>query len=954
MQTNPVYLAFNRGRMSRLGMSRVDLKRYGLAAQIQTNWIPRVLGSMMLRPGMQFLDTTRSNAFAKFLPFIFSTSDVADIELTDYIMRIWVNDAVIARGAVSSVITNGTFDTNLTGWTDSDESGGTSAWVTGGYMGLTGNGTAAAIRDQQVTVGVADQNDEHALRITITRGPVTLRVGSTSGGDEYIAETTLGTGVHSLAFTPTGDFYIRLMSRLNRQVLVNSIAVESSGDVEIPAPWASADLRKIRIDQSGDVIYAACVGYRQRRIERRSTRSWSIVEYLPENGPFRIENAGPTTITPSAISGNITLAASAPLWRSTNVGSLFRLTSEGQRVEVEVTAEDTFSDPIRVTGVDSSRVFTIVRSGLSGTLTDVTLQRSLEDSTGPWEDVATYTDDAAVTYDDTLDNQVAWYRIGVKAGDYVAGTIDLSLDYAIGSITGVVRITSFSNSQSVTAEVLDALGGTNATAVWAEGAWSDRRGFPTALRIYEGRLYHFGKNGVWGSYPDQFENFDPDVEGDSVPINRTIGSGPVDNVNWGLGLQRLMIGAEGAEISVRSSSFDEPLTNANFNAKDASTQGSAAVAALKIDDRGVFVQVGGIAVYLITWQGDKGDYGSEDLTKLIPEIGEPGIVHIAVQRKPDTRIHCVRSDGTVGMLVMDTAENVLCWVDVETDGDVEDILIMPGTVEDRVKYVVKRETDSGTVRYFEKWALESQCRGGTTKFEGASTTSITGLEYPDNTAVTVRDGDGNFVQNATVSAGSITLSAAATYAEITPALYRLADSFITYDGTATTTITGLDHLEGLDVIVWGDGRDQSPGWGTTQTRYTVTGGQITLTTAVRKAIIGLPYEARWKSTKLVNGVPQALNKRSKITQFGLNLVDTHRFGVRYGSDLNDDNAMDDLPGEEAGETVDAHYIWTEYAQDMMEFPGGWSPDSRLCLLAQAPRPATVSAAIIEGEMHGKR
>src|SRR2546430_9634388 len=34
----------------------------------------------------------------------------------------------------------------------------------------------------------------HALKIVINRGPVVLRVGSVSAGDEYINETTLGTG----------------------------------------------------------------------------------------------------------------------------------------------------------------------------------------------------------------------------------------------------------------------------------------------------------------------------------------------------------------------------------------------------------------------------------------------------------------------------------------------------------------------------------------------------------------------------------------------------------------------------------------------------------------------------------------------------------------------------------------------------------------------------------------
>src|SRR5690606_39871563 len=55
---------------------------------------------------------------------------------------------------------------------------------------LLGTGTNAAIRDQEITV--TETGTEHALRIVVARGPVILRVGSTSGGDDYITETTLG------------------------------------------------------------------------------------------------------------------------------------------------------------------------------------------------------------------------------------------------------------------------------------------------------------------------------------------------------------------------------------------------------------------------------------------------------------------------------------------------------------------------------------------------------------------------------------------------------------------------------------------------------------------------------------------------------------------------------------------------------------------------------------------
>ena len=121
------HYAFNRGLVSPLSLARQDLKRMALSAEQQNNWMPRVLGAMMLRPGTTYLHSTRSDAAAVHIPFVFATDDTAIVELTDSAMRVVVSDAVLTRPSVSTAVTNGNFDTDVTGWTDSDESGGTSA-----------------------------------------------------------------------------------------------------------------------------------------------------------------------------------------------------------------------------------------------------------------------------------------------------------------------------------------------------------------------------------------------------------------------------------------------------------------------------------------------------------------------------------------------------------------------------------------------------------------------------------------------------------------------------------------------------------------------------------------------------------------------------------------------------------------------------------------------------------
>jgi hypothetical protein len=945
-----------------------------MSAETMTNWIPRIMGPMSLRPGLEYISSTLNNNSAKFLRFVFSVTDVALIELTYNSMRVLVNESVITRPSVSSSVTNGTFTSDVTGWTDNDELGCTSAWVTGGYLGLTGNGTNAAIRDQAVTVAAGDQGVVHALNIVIENGPVTLRVGSTVGGDDYISETSLESGSHSLALTPAGNFNIRLFSRLKRQVLVDSCEVATSGEMVLTTPWAETDLGNVRHEQSGDVVFVACKDVKQQRIERRGTESWSIVRFAAEDGPLEAQNISSTTITPAAVSGNTTLTASTGIFRSTSVGALYQITSIGQTTTKNIGTENDFSSPIRVTGVGAEqRTFTIViddqpddqaitnavdngggliritcvaHGGTTGqswiiaavagtteangtwtiTVIDVdtfdlqgsafvnayvsggtatgpqaattTLQYSLDSDSGPWSDVAgkTWTADTTETYYDTLDNQIVWYRIGVKTGNFVSGVVDVSESISTGTITGVARVTGYTSETVVSAEILSDLGGTAATEYWAEGSWSNRRGWPSCTAFHDGRLWFAGKDRIWGSVSDAFSSFDPLYEGDAGPIARSIGTGPVDTVNWLLSLQRLILGGQGAEHSARASSLDETLTPFNFGMRSSSTQGSAPVEAHKLDQSGIYVQRGGYRIYELAFNGEAYDYASSDLTVLIPEIGNPGIVRLGVQRQPETRIHAVRADGTVALGVFDRAEEVLSWQDIETDGEVEDVVVLPGlnnTPEDRVYYSVKRTINGSTVRYLEKWAIEDDCRGGT--------------------------------------------------------LNKQADSFITYSGAATTTITGLSTLEGKDVVVWADGADVGTADDYTQI-YTVSGGGITLSTAASNVIVGLPYEAMWKSSKLgaqENTIVQALVSEKNLNHIGLLLSWVHAKGLRYGPDFDN---LDDMPGIEEGSSVSQDSVRTSYDEEAIEFPGTWDVDARICLKAQAPRPCTVRAVVPDMRM----
>lgn len=863
---------FNRGRISRLAIGRADVSRVALSAETQTNWMPRTLGAMSLRPGLGYIGTCAGDG--ALIPFVAAVGDVAILELTASAMRVWVGGTtLLTRTAVSTAITNGAFTTDLTGWTDADDAGGTSAWD-GGAMSMFGNGYASGKRQQLVSVSGGDAATVHALRIVITSGPVILRVGSTAGADNIFRQAVLRTGTHSIAFTPGGSFYIEFSSSLRYPSLVDSVAIEAAGTVSLPTPWSTADLCKsVRWAQSNDVVFCAGGGVQQRRIERRDNGSWSVVLYQANDGPFLAENVENITLTPSGVSGSITLTASRPIFYSGHVGALFRLSSQGQEVGSDLTASLTFSDSIRVIGVGASRNFFVTISGTwAGTLT---LQRSVDEES-TWEDYASYTGNAVVEIDDGLDNVIAYYRIGFKAAAYTSGTATVGMSYVNGSVTGIVRVVVYTDAQTVTASVISRLGRAAATEVWAEGEWSDTMGWPTAVAIWEGRLWWAGNGKAYGSVSDSFSSFNADFEGDAGPIVRRIGDGAAADVDWLLPLQRLISGTAEAEYAVRSTSLDEPVTPTNYNAKAIGLGGVSDVPAVSTGTVGYFVDRTGSKVMELDFDAQRYDYTARDMTILVPEIGESEFVRLGVQMAPDMRVHAVREDGTVAVMVRDAAEDVLCWVDVETDGDVEDVVVMPGLQEDRVFYRVKRTIGGVDVRYLERWALVSNCVGGT--------------------------------------------------------LNRQVDSFITGAGA----VSGLSHLNGKTVAIWGDGADLGTG--------VVSAGAVSGMTST-SWVAGLPYEAEYRSAKLAGQTALGLSmtQRSRIERIGLILADTHYQGLEFGPDFD---TMDSLPLVEDGAATAAGTVWESYDRDMIEFPGDWATDNRICLTAASPRPATVLAAVV--------
>src|SRR5580704_7845806 len=102
MKTNAPLYSLNAGEVSKIALGRVDVAKLRMAAECQVNWLPYVVGPMMLRPGLIYSGEVLDDSPAKLVRFVFSKLDTSVIELTANQMRIWINEVLLTRPAVAT------------------------------------------------------------------------------------------------------------------------------------------------------------------------------------------------------------------------------------------------------------------------------------------------------------------------------------------------------------------------------------------------------------------------------------------------------------------------------------------------------------------------------------------------------------------------------------------------------------------------------------------------------------------------------------------------------------------------------------------------------------------------------------------------------------------------------------------------------------------------------------
>ena len=157
-------------------------------------------------------------------------------------------------------------------------------------------------------------------------------------------------------------------------------------------------------------------------------------------------------------------------------------------------------------------------------------------------------------------------------------------------------------------------------------------------------------------------------------------------------------------------------------------------------------------------------------------------------------------------------------------------------------------------------------------------------------------------------------------------------------------VTGLDHLEGEEVAVYGDGAVYA--------NQTVVNGTITVdATYIHTLIIGLPYRYRLQPMRLdVNssmGTSQGMTK--KITTVIVNFFKT--LGTAYGT-IRDGVA--DMLYDIEWRTTEAYdsppALFTGSKELFVD--GGFDTEDPIVLEGESPEPCVIRSIIVESDITG--
>jgi len=687
---------------------------------------------------------------------------------------------------------------------------------------------------------------------------------------------------------------------------------------ELPTPFAVDDVFRLQYAQNADIMYLTGRNYHPQKLSRLGSVQFKIEDVNFVRGPFLDTNISNITITPSADSAATTLTATIPAWAATTN-----------------------------------------------------------------YDIGDYVIEATVTYKCIVAHYSAVFATELAAGYWVIETPTIFHAGHIGSLwrikSGVVKITSYTSNTVVAGVVQPEPGGATgalatgpaATDDWAEGVYSNYRGWPEAGAFHEQRLYYARDQRIDGSVIGSFENFEAGTD-DADAVKWLPNSEEANPIRWLASVaDKLQVGTSGGTFSMWSGTNGVPISPTDINIQHNDDVGTMELKPIRIGSYLLYVQRNGFLVSELSYNIDTDRQEADDMTLLADHIlrDGDGAFNIARQRSPNNRVWIPRYDGQVAVLTRNLKQEVMGWsriIPAESSGlqgEIEGIaIIQQDEDDDEVWVIVKRVIDGSVKRYVEYFTPEHYDDVYDPVLLDCALTldnpiTITGATKANPVVITaVAHGlsNGDQVKIDNVLGMTELNNKSYLVADKTDDTFELTDlDSVDIDGTAFTTyisggevrkmvtaISGLDHLTGETVYVQVDG-----GLPITTKSYTVVAGAITLSQKAAVVHAGLLYEGKIQFLQLSDNLGQTKPRRVYLSTVRVD----NSVGMQIGQD-EDNLSTVNFVDPEVTDGISPELVTGDVES---YFKSWWSKTAEFIIKHARPIPLFILAVVYRSEQDEK-
>lgn len=409
--------------------------------------------------------------------------------------------------------------------------------------------------------------------------------------------------------------------------------------------------------------------------------------------------------------------------------------------------------------------------------------------------------------------------------------------------------------------------------------------YPQTVSFFEQRLFFGGSpqfpQHIWGSAAGDYFNFSVGTR-DSDAVIVQIAGNDYNALTHLVSARNLLPLTTSTEFSIAGPNSSAISGLSSNIVKDHTRNGSNFVRPMRIGREVIFLQRDGKKARAISYSVTEDNNVAPDISIFAEHLTrDSSFVDMAFASNPDYIGWIVRGDGQLMSLTLAREFETTAWARHVTDGEFEAVATLPGTYADDVYVCVKRTVGGVTHRYIELFDYDA---------------NLSSRVYSDSTEI--------------------------------------------YEGVATTTITGLNHLEGKTVTALVK-EDSAQEIGVVHPNRVVVGGSITFEYPVEYAAIGLPY-----TTTLELLDPEFGDSTQPSSGKAKSVVD---IVVRFQETVNAKINGVVIPFRNVGALFNEPI--PAYTGDKRVKTLGWRSPDNIVLTSDTPTPFSVLGVIIEAAVN---